>query len=144
MKVLFVCTGNFYRSRLAEELLRGYAEQRGVEIVSDSAGLGPIPNPINIGAIRFEVIEYLKNLGVNPSGTKRFPKKCHAADLESSDIVVGMNEIEHRHLLEQQFADIVKDHVRYWHVPDMEEDPDLMGPGMMVRNVKDLFREISG
>lgn len=144
MKVLFLCTGNFYRSRLAEELLHGYSIQQGLDLVSDSAGLGPIPNPINVGPIRFEVIDYLRSRGVKPHGTKRFPRKCKVADIEVSDVVIGMNEIEHRCMVEEQFPDIDLEHVQYWHVPDMEEDPDNIGPDLMDRNVRKLLRQLSG
>jgi protein-tyrosine phosphatase len=144
MKVLFLCTGNFYRSRLAEELLRGYSEIGGVDLVSDSAGLGPIPNPINIGPIRAEVIDYLAGYGMRPTGADRVPRKCGIEDIESSDVVIGMNEIEHRQMIEEQFPGIAPKRIRYWHVPDMEEDPNLTGPDLMDRNVKDLLGEISG
>ena len=112
-------------------------------MLSDSAGLGPIPNSINIGPIRFEVIEYLKSRGMNPQDAKRFPKKCAIADIESSDIVIGMNEIEHRQMIEAQFAGIALEHVLYWHVPDMEEDPDNIGPDLMDRNVRKLLKQLS-
>jgi len=138
-----LCTGNFYRSRLAEELMRNYSAQEGRDLLSDSAGLGPIPNPINIGPIRFEVIEYLKSRGMQPKGAKRFPKKCTVEDIESSDIVIGMNEIEHRCMIEEQFSGIAREHVQYWHVPDMEEDPDNVGPDLMDRNVRKLIKQLS-
>lgn len=142
MKVLFLCTGNYYRSRLAEELLRGYSAVIRLDLVCDSAGLGPIPNPINIGPMRLEAVEYLLVRGMNPDSVARFPRKCHESDILLSDIVIGMNEPEHRRMVEGQFLGRVHERVRYWRVPDMDEDPDGMGPGLMEQNVKELLREI--
>ena len=39
MRVLFVCTGNTCRSPMAEALLKELAEERGLEIEVDSAGV---------------------------------------------------------------------------------------------------------
>ncbi len=142
MKVLFLCTGNFYRSRLAEELAHNYAFMEGIGLVSDSAGLGPIPNAVNVGPIRFEVVEYLEKRGIKPRGAGRFPRKCTAADIESSGIVIGMNEAEHRQMVEEQFQGVHLEHVRYWHVPDMEEDPGNIGPDLMYSNVLELLAQI--
>ena len=38
-RVLMVCTGNICRSVMAEEILREAAEQRGLDVVVDSAGI---------------------------------------------------------------------------------------------------------
>lgn len=40
MKILMVCLGNICRSPLAEGILRHLAEQRGMELTTDSAGTG--------------------------------------------------------------------------------------------------------
>jgi protein-tyrosine phosphatase len=143
MKVLFLCTGNYYRSRLAEEALRGYSAAQDIKLVSDSAGLGIIPNPINIGPMRLEAVNYLKNSGFRSIGMNRFPKKCTVFDLESSDIVIGMNEPEHKQMFDEQFPGIAANRVRYWHVPDMDEDPGFLSPDLIDRNVRFLLKEIA-
>ncbi len=40
MKILMVCLGNICRSPMAEGILRHLAEQRGMELTTDSAGTG--------------------------------------------------------------------------------------------------------
>ncbi|MDD4872434.1 MAG: low molecular weight phosphatase family protein [Kiritimatiellae bacterium] len=144
MKVLFLCTGNFYRSRLAEELLRFYSEDQGIDLVSDSAALGDIPNPINIGPISQEALRYLGQLGKKPEYfLQRYPKKCTVADIISADIIIGLNEREHKRWFEEQFPDFTLKCVQYWHVPDVEEDPDKVGPELMDKNVRELLKDLS-
>jgi len=143
MKVLFLCTGNYYRSRLAEEFLRAMARGKALDIICDSAALGIVPNPINVGPIRRELRDFMKQRNIYSSSAERFPRKCTAGDIESSDIVIGMNEPEHRHMVEKQFPGCLADKVRYWDVPDMEEDPGFIGPGLIEKNVEKLLKEIA-
>ncbi|MBM4367561.1 MAG: low molecular weight protein arginine phosphatase [Deltaproteobacteria bacterium] len=42
-RLLFVCTANICRSPMAEELARMYAEERGFQVVSRSAGTHAMP-----------------------------------------------------------------------------------------------------
>ncbi len=64
VRILFLCTGNYYRSRLAEELLRYNAREADLEIECDSAGLGKIPNLSNPGPIGIAALEYLQKRGI--------------------------------------------------------------------------------
>jgi len=85
LKVLFVCSGNSYRSPVAEALLRKYAPA-SVEV--DSAGTSPI-NFISDHAKKFlqreNASKYLKK---NPEGLETKP-------LRDYDIIVAM-EMKHR------------------------------------------------
>jgi protein-tyrosine phosphatase len=140
VRILFLCTGNYYRSRLAEELLRYHANEADFEIECDSAGLGEIPNPLNPGPIGVDALRYLQRLGISLSSLARFPKRCTPSELQAADVIVCMNEGEHRPLFEIQAGPFL-DHkqVVYWHVPDVEEDPDLIGPGLIDRKVIGLL-----
>jgi len=142
MKVLFLCTGNYYRSRLAEEFLRARARVKGIDLSTDSAALGIVPNPINVGPMRREAIDYLEQNGIHSASVMRFPRKCTAGDLDSSEIVIGLNKPEHQWMVEEQFPGLAVQ-VRYWNVPDMEEDPGLIGPGLIRANVDSLLEEIA-
>ncbi len=144
MRVLFLCTGNYYRSRLAEELLRYEARKAELEIECDSAGLGNIPSPSNPGPIGVAALHYLQALGISSSSLVRYPKKCTASDLQAADIIVCMNEREHREMFERQARPLL-DHKRvvYWRVPDVEEDPDLIGPGLIDGEVRGLLARLS-
>ena len=143
MRVLFLCTGNYYRSRLAEELLRHNAGKAELEIECDSGGLGKIPNPSNAGPIGIAVLEYLRKRGIPSSSQARYPKKWTPSDIQAADIIVCMNEPEHRGMFESQIRPFL-DHkqILYWHIPDVEEDRDLIGPGLIDREVKSLLEKL--
>lgn len=79
MKVLFVCSGNAYRSPVAEALLKKFKP----EIDADSAGIHP-SIPISEAAKKYLVIENaLKYL-------KQTPEGLDEKNLEKYDLVVAM------------------------------------------------------
>ncbi len=79
MKVLFVCSGNAYRSPVAEALLKKFKP----EIEADSAGLDPAI-PISEAAKRFlakeNALQYLKHT----------PEGLDEKELGSYDLIIAM------------------------------------------------------
>jgi len=83
MKILFVCTGNAYRSPLAEALLKKLRPDLDV----DSAGLHvAIP-------IARETRNYLKKLNAEQY-LKSYPESLDEKNLKAYDVIVAM---QHRH-----------------------------------------------
>jgi len=85
LKVLFVCSGNSYRSPVAEALLRKYASA-GVE--ADSAGTSLI-NYISSNAQ-----EFLKKEGA-AQFLKKYPEGTDSKRLRDYDLIVAM-ELKHK------------------------------------------------
>ena len=104
--VLFVCTGNYYRSRFAEALFTHLAECRRLRWQADSRGLWEGPN-VNEGPISMLARQALESRGVP-----------FDSDLESSSVVVVLDEGEHRPMIQRRFPEWV-DRVRYWGVHDL-------------------------
>jgi len=50
-KILFLCTGNYYRSRFAEHLFNWLAVKQGLDWQADSRGLALERGVNNVGAI---------------------------------------------------------------------------------------------
>ena len=117
-KVLFLCTGNYYRSRFAEMLFNARASQAGLDWNADSRGLKL--GISNVGPVYPRVLDQLKTLGFPAESEPRFPIRLEVADLEAADLVIALNESEHRPLLSLQFEHWA-DRTQYWEVPDLRE-----------------------
>src|SRR4051794_13583046 len=115
--VLFLCTGNFYRSRFAELYFNAGATERQLGWRADSRGLQLWPD--NIGPISRHTVRCLEAHGIPVPTAHREPQAVTAADLEGAHLVVAVKEAEHRPLLERHFPDWAE-RVEYWHVHDMD------------------------
>ena len=69
--VLFLCTGNYYRSRFAEMLFNHLAAERGLQWRADSRGLNP--DPLYARPISGHTRRAMQRLGVSLGEEIRFP-----------------------------------------------------------------------
>jgi len=115
-KVLFLCTGNYYRSRFAEMLFNALASQKDLDWHADSRGLEL--GHSNVGPVYPGVLDQLKMLGFPTEAETRFPIHLEGSDLESADLIIAMNESEHRPRMSQRFEPWTE-RVLYWDVPDL-------------------------
>jgi protein-tyrosine phosphatase len=140
--VLFLCTGNYYRSRFAEHFFNWLAGQKGLPWRADSRGLA-VGRCGNIGPISRYTVEALRQYGISVDGEQRNPRKLTLADLANSDLVIAVKEAEHREMMREQFPLFV-DQVEYWHVDDL----DCAGPeetlSALAENVRMLMAGLSG
>ena len=111
--VLFVCTGNYYRSRYAELLFNAL---RVSDWQATSRGLAL--SPYNQGPIWPPVLERLQQRGLAILGAIRAPLMLQDVDLERATYVIALNEPEHRPLMQQLFPAWV-DQITYWQIPDV-------------------------
>jgi len=94
--VLFLCTGNYYRSRFAEELFNHHGLRAGLGWMARSRALA-IENGINnVGPLSPFALKALEERGLVAKDSKRFPQQCAVIDLESADLIVALMESEHR------------------------------------------------
>jgi protein-tyrosine phosphatase len=117
--ILFLCTGNYYRSRFAEIFFNHIASEKQLEWLADSCGLG-IDNLVNSGPISSHALDELAKRGITPTtGITRYPRQLQFDDLTNADLVVALKEAEHRPLLEKNFPQW-RGLVTYWHVHDLD------------------------
>jgi protein-tyrosine phosphatase len=116
--VLFLCSGNYYRSRFTEHLFNWLAECSGLPWRADSRGLA-VGRHGNIGPVSRYTVERLHALGIPINGDSRSPLQLSEADLVASDLVIAMKEAEHRPLLADLFPSW-EEQVEYWHIDDLD------------------------
>ncbi len=117
-RVLFLCSGNYYRSRFAEILFNHLARQNELDWSADSRGImarwsnnpGPLSDATKHG---------LKTRGI-PLGELRYPLQLDETDLQQADHVIALYENEHRPMIVKEYSNWEND-VVYWDVPDLDE-----------------------
>jgi protein-tyrosine phosphatase len=116
-RVLFLCSGNYYRSRFAEILFNWHARQRGLMWIADSRGLQL--DPLNPGPISRHTRTWLAARGISCESFSRLPLAVVDADFAASQRIVAVKEAEHRPLVEAHFPRW-RERVEYWHVHDLD------------------------
>ena len=120
-QVVFLCSGNYYRSRFAEHLFNWLAARAGLPWRAESRGLR-VGKAGNIGPISHYAVEGLQLRGI-PINGERYPLQLSLSELAGADLVIALKEAEHRAMLREVFP-LWTDLVEYWHVDDL----DCAGP----------------
>jgi translation initiation factor 1 len=130
--VLFLCTGNSFRSRFAEALFNSVAGKMGLPWRATSRGLALERGVNNVGPMAASAIKALEAMGVSAGGDcARAPAQVTAKDLEAADRVIALKQDEHLPLLRERFP-AWAEKVEFWHVDD--------APGVLGR----IEREVMG
>jgi protein-tyrosine phosphatase len=117
--VLFLCTGNYYRSRFAEEVFNHRAANASINWQAQSRALAIERGVNNVGPISPLAVRGLSERGLIARASNRPPQQCTIADLEAAKLVVALNESEHRPLMLERFPDWVAQ-IEYWKVGDLD------------------------
>jgi protein-tyrosine phosphatase len=141
-KLLFLCTGNYYRSRFAEILFNTLAGESGLNWTADSRGVAVHRSLNNVGPISIHVVKGLEAKGITMNGQVRFPLQLQEQDLQVADLVIALKEAEHRLLLEKRFP-LWSDKVEYWHVHDLGMASANEALGEIERQVNRLILRLS-
>lgn len=124
--VLFVCSGNYYRSRFAELVFNYLVARDGGRTpfgwMADSAGLLPEHFASNPGALSSTVIAALAARGIDVPTPHRPPRPVSVELLEHATRIIALHEPEHRPLFQARFPHWV-DRVAYWRFPDVDVAP---------------------
>jgi protein-tyrosine phosphatase len=116
--VVFICTGNFYRSRFSEYLFNALARERGLYWRATSRGLKTWTVGTHEGPLSEFAAYRLTALDI-PFDGQRFPIQLAAVDLEDADLVIALKKTEHHPMMVSQFP-AWADRITYWHIDDMD------------------------
>src|SRR4051812_38721158 len=106
LTVLFLCTGNYYRSRFAEILFNSVALKMGLPWRATSRGLALERGVNNVGPIASSTLAALKALSiVAVSDVERFPIQATAEDFAQAARIVALKQTVHLPLLQERFPD---------------------------------------
>lgn len=136
--ILFLCTGNYYRSRYAEELFNHIAERAGLNWRAYSRGLAETASPDNVGPMSRFALDALKSKAIDPAGATQFPMPCSQVDFDKAKLVIALKEAEHRPMLERRFPEAAGE-VTYWHIDDIDLAHPADALGRIDQHVQDLI-----
>ena len=95
-RILFLCSGNYYRSRFAEEVFNFKSRAVSSNWSADSRGLRLNAN--NVGSISAAALRRMEMLGIQPINGHKSPEIVRETDFENySDLVIAMSQEEHYH-----------------------------------------------
>lgn len=116
--VLFICTGNYYRSRYAEIFFNDLALKMKLNWKAISRGLEASEGR-NEGPISKFALECLAQHGLSPGDPVRFPMQLEEKDLQGAVLIVAINRVEHQPMIEKQFP-AWAGRITYWDVADLD------------------------
>lgn len=116
--ILFLCTGNYYRSRFAEIYFNHVAKRMGLPWLASSKGLALERGINNVGPIAISAVQALKALGVRASeDVARFPVPVVETDFQGAERIIALKEVEHLPFLQERFP-AWAEKVEFWHIDD--------------------------
>src|SRR6516165_12569061 len=93
--VLFLCTGNYYRSRFAEILFNSVAGKVGLPWKASSKGLALERGVNNVGPMALSAAKALEAMGVRAAdAVARLPTQATGDDFALADWIVALKQAE--------------------------------------------------
>ena len=138
-RILFICTGNYYRSRFAEAVFNYHAELQQISWSAFSRGLAVhlaegYLSPLTLLALDEREIE-LRHTGADR-------QQLSITDLLHSDRRIALDRTEHFAMMREQFPDWA-DKIEYRDVPDVRFESHLRALPEIERRTFQLLKEVS-
>ena len=114
-RVLFICTGNFYRSRFAEAIFNHHAEQRRIAWTAFSRGLAIHLAEGYLSSFAAEALT-ARQIGLRHTGLSR--TQLIETDLDNSTRRIALDRSEHFTMMVKLFPGW-ENRIEYWEIPDL-------------------------
>ena len=118
-KILFLCTGNYYRSRFAEHVFNHHAPAYQLPWRAFSRGLAIEMLEEDAGPISQNTLTALAARGIPLEGAVRPPIALAEQDLIAAHHIIALKHAEHHPLVTRKFPDWTE-RIEYWHVHDID------------------------
>ena len=138
--ILFLCSGNYYRSRFSEIYFNHHAAKLKLPWRAESRGFRLFAG--NVGPISPHAISGLKRLGLSTPDPNRFPLAAVEADFLQASHVVAVKEAEHRPMMRTYFP-AHENHVEYWHIDDVDAAEPVDALTRLEKRLDDLLRRFA-
>jgi protein-tyrosine phosphatase len=137
--VLFVCTGNFYRSRFAEAVFNHHAEQKRLNWKAFSRGLAIHWVEGDLSPFTTDALA-IRKIDLRHTGTARAQLTEH--DLETAQRRIALDRDEHHSMMRSQFPQWAN-RVEYWNVADLGFQTAELALPEIESKVLSLIEELS-
>jgi protein-tyrosine phosphatase len=135
-RILFVCTGNYYRSRVAEILFNHFASEQALRATAVSRGLRLNPDK-NKGLLSQHAVAYLEKMQVSlVNGSAPVELTLH--DLQRAHRIIILDEREHRSMMRASFPEW-EHKVEYWQI----EDDYVVDPSIVLPKLEQKVKELA-
>lgn len=135
--LLFLCTGNYYRSRFAEFLFNALIDKTALNWVAFSRGIALERGIHNVGPLSHHAHRALQARGITLPHPLPVPQQLQRPDLQAAHHIIALKEAEHRPLLEQKFPDWPSK-IEFWHIDDL----DLAPPEVALTAIADEIHKL--
>ncbi len=139
-EILFLCTGNYYRSRYAEAWFNHAAARRGLAWRAFSRGLAVHLAPPR--GLSPHAALRLRERRMPGGLTAADPAQVTAADLERAIRIVALKEAEHRPLL-ARLHPAWEQRIEYWAIDDLDSAPSAVALEAIEARVNSLLAELA-
>ena len=138
--VLFVCTANLYRSRVAEALFNHHAQARSLGWCAFSRGLDPRMTEMDGLAPHAETA--LRDLQIERHHTAATKTPLTAEDLAMAHLIIAMSREEHQPMIQSKFPEWAEQ-FNFWEIEDTHLLPAEKAVPQIAQVVGELVEEIS-
>jgi protein-tyrosine phosphatase len=138
-RVLFICTGNYYRSRFAEAVFNYHAEQRQMPWTAFSRGLAVHLVEGDLSTFTAEALN-TRQIELRHTGAGR--AQLSEKDLLESNYRIAMDRSEHFRMMLNQFP-VWADQIDYWDVSDLPYRSSIDALPEIELNVIQLLETVS-
>ena len=139
--LLFLCTGNYYRSRFAEEYWNALSEREALAWRADSRALADPPYMGGPGTMSSNALGELERLGIRPRAALRAPLSLRAEELALYARVIALDGDEHRPMVLRSFAPHAE-RIEYWDIGDVWKEEPRSAIDRLVRRLDGLLLEL--